>query len=577
MGACRGAAARSVMRTTVGLAVIAALAPLAPREAEALPPGKSWAPVANPIKLPGHTYGIVPMRVEPDTLGRPVAFVEAQGGIGRDMYVLRWQDSTWQSVDHLGYGTQGVRPVPSPPGTHHLAWGGIQVVQENRVHFVVGEFAGDTLSRPDTVTTIWGGSLKYGAAASPVRRWAALGDYGDLRVLYSHAHQTWIEVPVPVARGDEGVAVASLDDTTALVAWRDAFLGPGAGMLRGSMWTLVAPPPMNDLFDAVPQLLPRTSGGHWLSWATARDFIGIASYRDGVWSAPESVFCAYLRPGAHRSQSAAAMSRDEGAYPAVSWMAYSAINGLTSVCVCVPSDSGFTVAENLPGSEEGGAPVVARDRNQDVWVVWEAPAQGMAWAHTYTRATSSAPIVTPSRGKRAIAWWLSEPAPGSWWAVLRAGEGEEFEEVARVRAGPGSAMSWDDLSAPAGIARYRIRRECLDRQYQWLSEEGQSPVDVPPDGSRGSLHLVRASSNPSDALLRFSLLNASAGPLDVQVFDLRGRQLLRQTSTANGTGRDAIVVDLASFSAGPTAGLYFLRVTDSLGRVSPSVKIVFMR
>ncbi len=559
-----------------GLAL--ALAPGAPRVADALPAGKAWSAVIDTLKLPGHTYGIVPMRLEPDTLGRPLAFVEAQGGIGRDMYLLRWEDSTWRSVTHLGYGTQGVRPVPSPPGTFHLIWGGIEEVQVNQTHLVMSEFAGDTLSSPDTVTTKYGGSLTYAAAASPVRRWTAVGDYDDLRLLYSDAAAAWIEVPVPQGRGDDGVAVAVLDDTTALVAWRDFIIGPGAGILTGSSWTTTSAPPMNGHLDAAPRLRPRPSGGHWLSWATINDYVGISTFRDGGWSPPESLFCAYLRPGGHRAQSAAEMSRDDGEYPAVSWMAVSRVNSLTSVCVCVPGDSGFTVAENLAGSEYAGAPIVARDRNQDVWVVWEAPAKGMGWAHTYTRAISSAPTVTPVRGKRTVAWWLSEPAPGSWWAVLRALEGEPFEEVGRVRAGPSSAMSWDDLSPPGGAFRYRIRRECLDQQYQWLSDEGQWQVGVPPGGSNGpELVLLRTSSNPSDASVRFELLNASVGPLDVQVYDLRGRLLLRQRPSAFGGGRDSILVDLALATTRPTAGLYFLRVTDASGKVSPSAKIVFLQ
>lgn len=307
-----------------GLAVVLALGAGAPQVADALPAGKAWSAVIDTLKLPGHTYGIVPRRLEPDTLGRPVAFVEAQGGIGQKMHVLRWEDSTWRSVAHLDYGTKGVRPVPSPAGTHHLVWAGLEDLQPGgRSFLVMNEFSGDSLSRPDTVTMIRNSSYTYGAAASRIRRWAAAGDYGDLRVLYADAPGAWIEVPVPDGRGDEGVAVAVLDDTTALMAWRDLFLGPGAGIVRGSIWTLIDDPPMGALLDYVPRLRPRPSGGHWLSWASDDNHVGIAFYRDGVWSAPESVFCAYLRPEAHYSQSAAAMSRDDGEYPAVSWMAVS--------------------------------------------------------------------------------------------------------------------------------------------------------------------------------------------------------------------------------------------------------------
>jgi hypothetical protein len=534
--------------------------------------------VIDTLKLPGHTFGIWPWRIETDELGRPLAFVEALGGIGYDLYVIRWEDSTWRSVDHLGYGTKDVRPVPSPEGSHYLVWAGVEEIMTDRRarYLVMSEFVGHELSTPDTVTTIASGSLTYGAAASESRRWAAAGDYGDLRLLYSDPSGVWTEVPVP-GRGDQGVAVGTVDDTTALVAWRDLLQGPGAGILSGSRWTLAPAPPMTGLLDAGPLLQPRPSGGHWLSWATIGDFVGMASYRDGAWSPAESIFCAYRRPEAHRSQSLARMSRDDGEYPAVSWMAVSSLTGLTSVCVCVPDESGFTVAENLAGSEEGISPVVARDANQDVWVAWQAPA-GMGWTHTYTIATSTAPTLAGSESERSVTWTLSEPAPGSWWAVLRGRDGEPPEAVARVRAGESQAMGWTDASLATSTLHYRIRRECLDVQYQWLSDEVLWPVDVPPSPPPGSrLQILLASSNPSSTAVRFQVLNAPAGPLDVQLYDLTGRLLVRARPDAGGTGQDTIQADLASATAPPTPGLYFLRVADASGRVAPSAKFVYLR
>ncbi len=565
--ACRG--------VLLALAVLAA----GPHSSAALPPGKSWSAVVDTFKLPGHTFGIWPWRIETDGIGRPLAFVEALGGIGRDMYVLGWQDTSWRSIDHLGYGTKGVRPVPSPEGTYHLIWLGLEEIWDgSRIigRLVMNEFWGDSLTQPDTVASIYAGSLKYAAAARGIRRWAAVEDYRDLRLFYSEGGTGWIEIPV-AGQGDRGVAVAALDDTTALLAWRGLDEGPGAGILRGSEWTLALPPPMNGLNDAAPRMRPRPSGGHWLSWATIEDFVGMASYRDGVWSAPESIFCAYLRPERHYSQSSAAMSRDDGEYPAVSWMAVSSLNGLTCVCVCVPSDTGFTVAENLAGSEGGSVPVVARDRNHDVWVAWQAPS-GMGWAHTYTHATGSAPVVASEGSALHISWTLSEPAPGSWWAVLCAEEGAEYEELGRVRASADVELAWTDLAPRGGPVRYRIRRECVDRQYQWLSEATLWTVDVPPGlPGAGSLQLVRASAHPGGGLLRFEVWNARAGPLDLRVYDLRGRQLMRGQGTAAGSGRDSITVDLAAGGSRPAAGLYFLRVADSSGRVSPSAKIVYLR
>lgn len=571
--AARPTAALRAMGALVLVVVSGAYAP-----AHSLPPGRAWSAIIDTLKLPGHTYGLEPTRLEFDPQGRLLGFVEAVGGIGRDMYVLRWQDSTWVSLDHLGYGTKGVRPAPSPEGTYHLIWGGLEAIMTDRevTYLVMNQLVADTLTVPDTVTTFWASGLKYAAAASPVRRWAAAEDYGDLRLLYSSAPGNWHEVPVG-GRGDRGMALATLDDTTALLAWKDWQLGPGAGILRGSTWIPTSAPPMTDLSDAAPLFRLRPSGGYWLSWATQKDFVGIASYRDGVWSAAGSIQCAYLRPGAHRAQSFVQMSRDDGEYPAVGWMAVSALNGLTSVCVCVPGDSGFTVAENLPGSEEGVSPVVARDRNGDVWVAWGAP-EGMGWAHTYTSATSSAPTVTGAGTKRFINWTLSEPTPGSWWAVLRARGEEPYEEIARVKAGASAAMTWADFEPPAGTLRYRIRRECLDRQYQWLSEEMGWPVGAPPLPHSGSgLRLVIASDNPSSAAIRLEILNASPGPLDVRVYDLRGRLVLQQRSVATGTGQDSILVNLAAAAGAPAPGLYFLRVVDASGQISPSAKLVLLR
>jgi hypothetical protein len=516
------------------------------------------------------------MRLEADTLGRLLGFVEAQGGIGQDMYVLRWEDSTWSSVTHLGYGTKGVRPVPSPGGSHHLVWGGLEMIEPDyHSYLVMNEFVGDTLSAPDTVTTIWAGTYTYAAAVSPKRRWVTVSDRDDLHLFYSDATGVWIEVPVG-GQGREGVAAGTIDDTTALVVWRDSFQA-GAGTLIGSTWLPARPPPMNGLLDGAPRLLQRARGGYWLSWATIDDYVGVASFRDGVWSPPESVFCAYLRPEAHYSQSAAEMSRDGEDYPAVAWMAVSSRNGLTSVCVCVPSDSGFTVAENLPGSEEGGAPMVARDRNRDVWVVWEGTS-GMAWAHTYTRATSSPPTVTGAAQDRVVAWTLSEPAPGSWWAVLRSQGSEPFAEVARLKAGEGLAMSWTDVDADWDTLRYRVRRECMDKQYEWLSDEVLWTAGVSPSPFSGRrLLLVRASSNPAQSVVRFELLNASTGALSIRVYDVHGRLVLRQTSPASGSGRDTIQVDLGAANTAPGTGLFFLRVVDATGKVSPSAKFVLLR
>src|SRR5262249_39511112 len=136
-------------------------------------------------------------------------------------------------------------------------------------------------TRPDTVTTIDSASLLYAAATSQTRRWAAVSDYFDLRLLYSNRSEAWIEVPVP-GQGDDGVAIGVLDDSTALLAWRDSSR-PGAGVLSGSRWTLVGPPPATDLGAGGFRMRPRPSGGQWLSWATDKEYVSVSTYRNGGW------------------------------------------------------------------------------------------------------------------------------------------------------------------------------------------------------------------------------------------------------------------------------------------------------
>ena len=52
---------------------------------------------------------------------------------------------------------------------------------------------------------------------------------------------------------------------------------------------------------------------------------------------------------------------------------------------------------------------------------------------------------------------------------------------------------------------------------------------------------------------------------------------MRASRTASGSGQDAIQIDLATASPAPTPGLYFLRVADASGQISPSAKLIFLR
>jgi hypothetical protein len=135
------------------------------------------------------------------------------------------------------------------------------------------------------------------------------------------------------------------------------------------------------------------------------------------------------------------------------------------------------VSDELQNDDDGILPTVARDPNGDVWVAfWRYSMNGVFWTHTYTRATSSTPVVYSQGTTQLVTWTLSEPAPETWWVVLREIADGGYEAVARVRAGSSTDMSWRGTSPPSGTLHYRIRRECLDTRFQWLSDWSDVPV-----------------------------------------------------------------------------------------------------
>jgi len=525
--------------------------------------------------VPGHTF-IIPDRLE---LGRPLAFAAVVGGIGRDTYGFRWADSAWVVTWRLGYGVGFLWPVAATPGRFPLVWKGFDQVGESGLmsSLVMAEAFGDSVTTPDTVSMVYAGTYGYSAAVASTRRWVGASDqppprYGrKLRLLYSDTVSDWNEVEVS-GLGDNGVAVTALDDTTALVAWAGTGESLKWGRLRGAVWDFGGAVPMQHPLVGAPQFRKRHSGGWWLGWAPNENHVTIAAFRDGLWSVPESLRCAYRRPEGYYSQPPD-LSRDPGEYPAVAWSGDNRRDLVETICVCIPTDSGFTVAENLENSEFGILPKVARDRNGDVWVAWGRwrPYDGMYWTHTYTKATTSTPVIQGAGNHRMVSWVLSEPAPETWWAVLRARGESAFEAAARVRAGASLDLSWTDTSPPAGVLRYRIRRESVDTRYLWESPEARWP-----SGSRRPLQLALAPSPFTDGGL-VQLSGAEPGPLDVRVYDLQGRLVLRQQPIATGSGQDSIRLDFSQASRPLAAGVYFLRVRDSSGQLSGAGKLVLLR
>jgi hypothetical protein len=541
-----------------------------PLQVAALPPGRAWTPIAK-LNAPGFGYLAAP-RLEVNAAGIPLLVSPARLPSG--LVGFEWADTAWNVQWKASYETISLWPVQSPTGSHHLVWNGSGPAGRF-VYMFMGQVIGDSLLPPDTVASVAQTRSEYSAAVSQRRRWVAVADVVanrvELRVFSSDEPTVWREAVAVQAAFIHGVAAATLDDTTAIVAWTDTDgYMVKIGLLRGSTWELG--PSYADFGPNRPQFRRRPSGGQWLAWGTSAPHIALATYQDGVWSNVDSLHCAY-RDGlpVHYSDTPD-MSRDDREYPAIVWAAQD-YRALSTVCVCVPTDKGYGIADEIEGLV-GGIPTVARDRNGDVWVASWWYFDTVSWLHTYTRATATTPAVAEAGRRRVVAWTLSEAAPETWWAVLRARGEEPFAEMARVQAGSEVAMSWVDDSPPRGQLRYKIRRESVDTRYRWESDEARWPT-------RDRRLKLQLTVSHSVALGRrieliLQLVGAVAGPLDVEIYDLQGRLVARRRSEAVATSSDSIGFALGIDYAPSAPGVYFARVTDAAGNTSAPAKFVVL-
>jgi hypothetical protein len=557
----------SLLRSLRG-APVAVLLALLSTPAQGLPQGKAWVATERLGKA-GFRY-LASTRLEIDAAGTPVAFSAAVFGPAGDAIVgHRWSGDRWVGTWQLDRESGFLWPVLAPKGQQYLVWEDYALVPERPSYhrLFMAQALGDSVGPIDTVAVVPAGTLQFASAVSARRRWVLANDpLGGPRLFYSDIPHVWGELPVN-GSASNGLAVTALDDTTVLVA--TAAIGPISwGIVRGNAW-IGGVQPIPDSYAYSPTLRPRPSGGQWLAWGSAdQDYMGIMSYRDGIWSAPESLRCAHRMPGQHYANSGD-LSRDPGEYPALAWA--TELWASFTVCACMPTDSGFTIADELKDSETDGIPTIARDGNGDVWVAWWRYFQGMYWTHTYTTATTDLPRVVGHGRRRALAWTLSEPAPESWWGVLRARGDEPFEQVARVRAGPGPEMSWADDSPPAGQLRYKVRRECVDQRYEWLSEE----ATWPPRGGKPAPTLRVASPVWTSADVQVS--DAAAGTLVFRVYDVQGRLVQELTESASGSGSDRFTLNLGATPGHLASGVYFVRARDAQGQESAAAKFVRLR
>jgi hypothetical protein len=284
-------------------------------------------------------------------------------------------------------------------------------------------------------------------------------------------------------------------------------------------------------------------------WSDRR-WIHMSGYEGGVWSRGDSL--QGMHPHGETFIPAwCHASRDGAERPVLVWMdlGYGYTNRDVGT-IAFPTSTGWATGEEIPGSEGlFSEPAVAIDRNGDVWVAWRMGTDGTdRWIHTFVIATATSLSASRSGLDCSLAWELSEPAPASWWAVLRSPAGEDdYAEVARVQAGADVAMSWTDPSAPTGPLHYRIRRESVDKRYEWLSEPVFCDAAV-------SVQVSLASAVAEFDRVTLRWQGTGAGALDATV-ERRGESTgWQQLGPALADGPDRLVYEDRSILPGSRLG-----------------------
>lgn len=535
---------------------------LAASPAMAAPPGKSWT-VVDTLYLPD-PQGVSGPRFEVDSSGKPVLFGVVRGPGYGDVIRMDWSDTSWTTTWYLGQSSIYLWPALSSGPDPLLVFGG-NTNPDNSRQLILADAPAVGPGPPDTVATLYYQSVFYAACANDVRRWAAVSDIipstgeGKLRLFTRSVPGPWAEIPA-TGTAFNGVTIAALDDTTALVVYAGDGEGLRWGLIEGTDWQPGAPFSSLEILDGHPRLRPRPSGGYWLASATDRPEIYVHTYIDGVWSDIIPIQCAYRNVSHARNYVTKGLdvSRDAAEYPVLAYLAFDTKSGLQSICAAVPGENGWTIGDDLIGTEDGDFPTVTRDYDGDAWVgFWRDFENGICWLHTFTSAVTSTPTVTSAEVGTLVSWQLSESAPGSWWAVLRGNAPDAFELVARLKAGADANMDWVDSSAAPGTFQYEIRRESVDKRYEWVSQPSDGPVSAVP--KEPSLSMIGFIPNPGVGRLSVGFSLANTDPASVDIFSVAGKRVKSIDVSSLGPGRH--VIHLENGAVPP--GIYWIRVTQN--------------
>ena len=553
-----------------------------PDRAGALPAGRAWTPVQT-LKLGGHSF-MRPDRFEPTQGGRIELVAGGFGGpLNGRGYGLVWSDSGWNVRWTLDESHYVLWPALTPSDRQLLVWKSMSPpVNTYYNHLVVADVVGNSVAPQDTIALVSAlDALIYAATSWGDRRWVAVRDqdfatFGFpeiLRIFRQDGTGPWREMGPTGLLGSEGMRIAALDSVTVLVVSGEYHAGIHWGYLRDTTFTEQSPPLSTNPLALIPSLKPRPGGGYIAAWQEFPDTTGqvvVAKFRDSIWSRPETLAVKLPFQVQHEFIQTE-LSAEGSETPALAWFGYATREDVDyHIWTSFPNGGGFGVGERLEGSRDGVNPTLVRDENGDVWLAWwKFLEDGIFWVHSFTAAEASRPAVSERFGQPLLRWTLSSPAPETWWAVMRGDGDNVMVPVARLRASDDTLLAWADTSAPAGARlRYAIRRECRDTRYQKTSEEALWE----PRGL--ALSVAIRSRNPASATIDLEVIGASQGELQVQLYDLQGREILRQSAVASGAGHDDLSVSPVN-SIRP--GVYLLRLRSADGRHTPTIKVAVLR
>ncbi|NOT35126.1 MAG: hypothetical protein HOP12_13340 [Candidatus Eisenbacteria bacterium] len=446
-----------------------------PLRAFGSPPDHRWSepdPIARSV--PG-AFGLPVLAV--DSAGLPTAFVYelADSASAPVLVRLTWRDDRWVRVSRLGPASE-IEPaiVLDRERGRGVVW-----IAPDSTSGALGWLMHATLDAAESITCI-GPAIEQtsGLAAAAVgeRRWIVRSEQeyprgSDFRVRAATRTGTgtwrWFAA---IGRNEYTCSIAALGRDSALVVYAGES-GLVAIVLSDSGWgreQSLDPVPWK---ASHPRLRAAADGSLWLMWSE-KSQVHLDQFRAGVWTRVDSLVARHGEGETFWASWGAIAGGASGA-PVLVWGDRG--HGATKddvLSVAFGGGDPGAIAEELPGSRGGFIPSAVCDRDGNVWVGWWSVEQRRSLvSHSYpSHAVAGARALTTRHGVEAR-WRFEPPQAGLPWIVERSLGDGSFVEVARGRSEGALECSWLDESGPnTRTVRYRIRRPCVDRRVERVSE-----------------------------------------------------------------------------------------------------------